>query len=115
MKTIIAGTRTYQPTAADAAWLDHNRHRITEVVCGNARGPDTFGRQWAYGHRIPVTIFAADWDGKGRMAGYLRNSEMARYADVLVAFWDGQSFGTKHMIQCAKHRGLKIIVRRVTA
>ena len=42
------------------------------------------------------------------IAGYLRNKQMAEYADALIAFWDGESKGTKHMIDLAKKNGLKV-------
>jgi hypothetical protein len=35
---------------------------------------------------------------------------MAANADALVAFWDGQSRGTKHMIDIASARGLVVRV-----
>ena len=37
---------------------------------------------------------------------------MAEYADALVAFWDGESKGTKHMIETAKEKGLDIRIKR---
>ena len=44
--------------------------------------------------------------------GYIRNEEMAKNADALVAFWDGESHGTKHMIELANRYGLKVRVKR---
>jgi hypothetical protein len=46
----------------------------------------------------------------GKSAGYIRNDEMAQYADMLIAFWDGTSKGTKHMIDLANKRGIKVVV-----
>ena len=43
-------------------------------------------------------MFNADWNKHGRAAGPMRNKQMADYADVLIAVWDGQSKGTKNMI-----------------
>lgn len=48
----------------------------------------------------------------GKAAGYLRNTEMAKNADALVAFWDGMSLGTRHMIETAKAHGLNVRVKR---
>lgn len=73
-----------------------------ELVCGMARGADLLGLQWAKEYRVPWKEFPAEWDLYGRSAGYRRNAEMADYADVLIAFWDGDSKGTKHMIECMK-------------
>jgi len=33
---------------------------------------------------------------------------MADYADALVAFWDGKSKGTMHMINIAKKKGIQV-------
>lgn len=60
---------------------------------------------------LPVDEFRADWDTHGKSAGYKRNSQMADHADMLIAFWDGKSKGTKHMIDLA--RAKKLIVKVV--
>lgn len=86
--------------------------QITEVVSGTARGPDTVGAQWAVDQEppIPVKEFPANWNTHGKKAGYLRNKEMADYADALLAIWDGKSKGTKHMIDLASKAGLDVWV-----
>ena len=33
---------------------------------------------------------------------------MAKYANALIAFWDGKSKGTKHMIDIATKKGLDV-------
>lgn len=85
---------------------------VTEVVSGGARGADAFGEEWARDRRVPVRVFPADWNRHGRAAGPIRNREMAEYADALVAVWDGESRGTKNMIEEATKRGLKVHVYR---
>lgn len=32
--------------------------------------------------------------------------EMAKSVDVVIVFWDGESLGTKNMIECAKLQGV---------
>jgi alkanesulfonate monooxygenase SsuD/methylene tetrahydromethanopterin reductase-like flavin-dependent oxidoreductase (luciferase family) len=56
------------------------------------------GLKWAEQLGVKVARFPADWDTYGKRAGYLRNEQMAEYADALFAIWDGESKGTKHMI-----------------
>lgn len=73
-----------------------------------ARGADSLGEQYAKERGIPVRYFPADWQTLGKSAGYQRNVQMAAYADALVAFWDGQSKGTKHMIDTARRHKLDI-------
>jgi hypothetical protein len=87
--------------ACNTGKLTYNRTDGT-IVCG----ADGLGEKYARERGYPVTPFPADWS-IGKSAGYIRNKEMAMYADALVAFWDGQSRGTGHMIDLAKKHGLK--------
>ena len=82
------------------------------VVHGTARGADTLGCQWASTWGLSIMPFPADWHTHGKAAGHIRNAEMADYADVLVAFWDGESKGTKGMIDVALKKGLEVHVYR---
>ena len=100
-KLIIAGSREGIPKQAVFSILDEevDLTELTEVVSGGARGVDLFGEQWAYLNNIEVKRFMADWSTHGKKAGMIRNADMGRYADALVAFWDGKSKGTSHMIK----------------
>lgn len=82
----------------------------TEFVCGEARGADTLGKKWAQERGYEVVSFPADWDTYGKSAGYKRNEQMAQYATCLIAFWDGKSKGTAHMIRLAEEHGLNIYI-----
>ena len=79
---------------------------ISEVVSGTARGADKLGERWANENNILVKQFPADWS-LGKQAGYLRNETMGKYCDCALIFWDGQSRGTKHMIDILKRLGKK--------
>lgn len=83
-----------------------------EIVCGEAKGPDTWGRELAERLGLQVASFPADWDTYSKFAGYKRNEDMAKYAaegnGYLVAYWDGKSKGTKHMIRMAQKYNLGI-------
>ena len=98
MKVIIAGSRTFSNYNLLEAEIDNLRLDITEIICGEAKGADSLGKMYAIRHNIPVKSFPAKWDLYGKRAGMIRNQEMGDYADYLIAFWDGQSKGTKHMI-----------------
>lgn len=82
------------------------------VVSGAARGADTAGEEWAEANGIPVESMPASWNEHGKAAGAIRNAEMARNADALIALWDGESPGTRDMIERAKAHGLRIYVHR---
>ena len=86
-------------------------HKIV-IVSGCARGADTLGMRYASENILDVDEYPADWDKYGKKAGYMRNVEMAENADALIAFWDGKSKGTRHMIDIATERNLPIRVIR---
>lgn len=96
----------------------HNDLNKIRVVSGAARGADQLGEQYAKVREYELSRFPADWDGLGKRAGYVRNAEMAKYAmedgnyGVLIAFWDGKSKGTKHMIDLAEKNGLDVHIVR---
>ena len=109
MRVIIAGGRDfsdYERLSERALHLLSAQDQVT-IVCGEARGADSLGKRLAYEKGWEVLSFPADWDKYGKAAGYKRNEEMARNADALIAFWDGKSRGTKHMIDLAKKYGLQ--------
>lgn len=116
MRTIIAGSRTAKYTDVLAALAACSfTEEISEVVCGMARGSDFHSRVWAGLHRIPIKEFPADRGKQGRAAGPIRNRQMADHADALIAVWDGQSPGTRHMIEEAKRKGLQVYVYQFEA
>jgi hypothetical protein len=98
MKVIIAGSRTFTAYQFLCQVLAPERHRITQVLTGGARGADRLGYRWAWKHAITHQRFRAEWERFGKAAGVRRNHQMAQAGDVLIAFWDGQSPGTAHMI-----------------
>ena len=103
-KLIVAGGRDftdYEAAASEITALANGElgERAVSIVSGMARGADALAAQFARDNNIKLYEFPADWDKYGKRAGYLRNAEMADFADGLLAFWDGESRGTKHMIE----------------
>jgi len=112
IKVIIAGGRDFQDwdklvEVCDRVFKDYS---TVEIVSGAANGADKLGERYANERGHQIKKFPADWDKYGKSAGYRRNAEMANYAGALIAFWDGVSRGTSHMINLAKEKGLKILI-----
>jgi hypothetical protein len=80
------------------------------IISGLAKGADTLGCRYAQEAEYPLEGFAAEWGKFGRAAGPIRNKLMAKHADALIAFWDGKSRGTAHMIDYAEEMELKVKV-----
>jgi hypothetical protein len=110
VRTIVAGSRDFTDYALLEQTLD--RHKITVLISGTARGADQLGERYANSHGIPVERFPANWNYHGKSAGFKRNMEMAQKAEALIAFWNG-SPGTSHMIDIAKAYGLVVEVVKV--
>ena len=113
-RVIIAGSRGFNDYELLCRKCDifFSRKKPTEILCGEARGADLLGKKYALERGVRVLYFPANWDRDGKSAGYLRNREMAENADALVAFWDGTSKGTAHMINLAKEKKLMVRVVR---
>ena len=98
MKVIVAGSRSIQNRQDVFRAIDKSPFDLGEIVSGMASGPDSYAIEFAEVLGIPYKTFPAKWKELGKQAGFIRNREMADYADALVAVWDGQSNGTRHMI-----------------
>ena len=110
MKVIIAGGRDFNDYKKLCSYCDYllqNKDNI-EIVSGTAKGTDKLGEQYAEELGYLIKRFPPDWNYFGKRAGYIRNEEMADYADALIAFWDEKSKGTQHMIKIAEKKLLKL-------
>ena len=122
LRIIIAGSRDFndyellKKSAIEIITKKTMLPDLTRIISGGARGADTLGERFANEMGLEISRFIPDWDGLGKRAGYVRNAEMAKFAvednndGMLIAFWDGQSKGTKHMIDLAKRYGLEVHV-----
>jgi len=112
IKVIIAGGRDFDDFNKLCKVCDEflQNHSNIEIVSGAYKGADLLGERYAAERNYPIKQFPADWKRYRKSAGHKRNAEMAAYADVLIAFWDGKSKGTKHMIELATQTGLKVNV-----
>lgn len=114
-RVIIAGSRGFNDQKLLYDFCDKVLANIKDeiiVVSGAARGADYLGMCYANDRGYQIQYFFPEWDKYGKSAGYRRNVQMAENADALIAFWDGESRGTKHMIDIATERGLAVRVKR---
>jgi len=114
-RVVVAGSRSFDDYEKLAYELDvilKGKKNIT-IVSGTARGADRMGERYAAEHGLSVEQFPAEWGTYHKGAGPIRNKKMVQSADVVVAFWDGKSTGTKNIIECAEAENIPCTVIKV--
>jgi hypothetical protein len=109
MKFGIVGTRTFE----DYQFFVKNvsLFYISEIHTGDARGTDYLARKYAEEKNLPLTVHCANWDFWGKAAGPIRNIDLINHVDMILAFWDGKSPGTKQVIEyCMKHKKAFMVI-----
>lgn len=87
----------------------------TTILHGGAHGVDMWADASAYMLGLKTRVMLADWNAHGRSAGFLRNNDMLdTKPDLVLAFWDGQSPGTRHTINEAEKRGIPVNLVMIT-
>ena len=111
MRLIIAGGRDFTNLdlmTSKLDWILKDVDQEVTIISGTARGADQTGEAYAELRGYEVARYPAEWNRYGKSAGYKRNEQMAETATHCVVFWDGQSRGSKHMIDIAKREGLPL-------
>lgn len=113
-RVIIAGSRDFNDYNLLCQWCDYMLQNFLPqnvmIVSGTARGADKLGERYAKERGMQIDAHPANWELHGKSAGYIRNEEMAHYADACILFWDGKSRGTMHMRDLAVKHNLRLKV-----
>jgi len=89
---------------------DYLPEDVTEIVSGGARGVDQSAQNFALQHALKLTEYLPDYRRYGRAAPLKRNITIIENADLVLAFWDGKSRGTKFVIEACKERNVPVEV-----
>lgn len=110
---LVTGSRKYSSRkAVDDVLADFAKsHWPMRVIVGDCpTGADLYARDWCTENNTPCTVFTADWDKHGRAAGPIRNREMVNQKpDIVLAFFEGESRGTRNCVGLAIARGIEVI------
>ncbi len=117
-KLIVAGGRNFNDPkllAKELLSLANETHqdRDVSIISGMAKGADMIAYDFAKKNHVQVYEYPANWYKYGQLdksAGFRRNEQMANAADGLLAFWNGRSPGTKHMIDTMEKLGKPVYV-----
>lgn len=102
MKVAIIGSRNLIVDNLE----DYLPEQTTEIVSGGAKGIDTCARKYALKNKLKLTEFLPKYSLFGKAAPLKRNIEIIEYADIVLAFWDGKSRGTKFVIDNCKKKNI---------
>lgn len=114
-KVVVAGGRDFTNYNLLKEKVDNilSQKKLTHkilILSGKSIGADCLGEIYALENNLEILSYPADWDKFGKKAGVKRNAEMINDADALIAFWNGNSRGTKYMIDIATKKGKMIRV-----
>ena len=109
IRVAVVGNRNYANLERVSNFIK-SLPRGTVIISGGANGVDFSAEYQALMEQRPVFIFRPDWDKYGKAAGYMRNILIVDNCDLVVAFWDYQSKGTKHTIDIAKEKGIPVYI-----
>lgn len=113
-KLIIAGGREFNDfdlvIEHASKMLRGYKAKDVTIISGTAKGADRLGERFAMRYGCNIMRMPADWGTYGKSAGYRRNADMADVADACLVFWNGESKGSRHMIDLAKKKGLRLEV-----
>ncbi len=108
MKVAIVGSRSLD--------VNIDRHIPKEtslIISGGANGIDKLAEKYAKENNIPTLIIEPEYSKYRKNAPLVRNKKIVESADLIIAFWDGISNGTKDVINQANLLGKQIIVHNI--
>ena len=98
----------------DAVFMDQKLSALKKemeiVISGGASGADTLAETWANDNGVPTKIFLPDLERYAKGAYRVRNEQIAKECDMMIAFWDGASKGTQYTIEFARKLNKKVII-----
>ena len=114
----VIGSRNFDDYELLKNYLDERFDKIKYIVSGGASGGDELGRKYAEERGLPVIIFYPRWRDKNgifsRAAGFIRNQEIIKNCDVVIAFWDKVSKGTANSLEIAKRLNKPVTIIEFT-
>lgn len=117
-RVVISGCRDFYDYATAKEFIDFCISDLKElynivIISGGARGADMLGERYAKEEGFALERYPAEWEKFGKIAGPIRNSQMAKLGDFFICFWDGVSPGTKNMIDLIKTLDKPVRIKNV--
>jgi hypothetical protein len=113
MKLAVVGSRniTNEELIFDSInSIANGRLDTLTIISGGARGVDSIAAIWSKQNNVPLIVFTADWKKFGRKAGIVRNNDIIKECDTVLAIWDGKSKGTYHSIKLGYSLNKNVVI-----
>lgn len=114
LKVAVIGSRSLTDYDVVEEAMEPYRNRAGMIVSGGARGTDRLAEEWAKENEVETLIFLPD-PAHGRGGYRIRNEKIVESADMVVAFWDGKSRGTKMVIEMCKDLGVPVEIVKISS
>ena len=114
MKVAIVGSRRFSEPEQVEAYVKSLPPKAS-IITGSASGVDAAATRAARARGIPVQVLPASLDElSDEKKAEARNRRLVEACDVLVAFWDGTSKGTRSTVERALDAGKEVHVYLAT-
>lgn len=110
MRVAVIGSRTITVEHLG----DYIPGGVTVLLSGGAKGVDASAREYAESHGLELRECLPEYTLYGRAAPCKRNRTIVEQVDLVLAFWDGRSKGTRNVIQLCEKLGVPVRVYRWT-
>ncbi len=110
MKIAVVGSRSFNDEMLLRSTIEE--YDASEIISGGAIGADRLAAAWAKDKGVPLKEFLPDYKRYGRAAPIRRNDLIVDAAEMVIAFWDGKSKGTKYTMDYAEKKGknLRLVI-----
>lgn len=108
-RLLVCGSRHWHEPALIRRIVDRLPPE-TVIVHGDSGNADRWAAQFAEKRGLEVDPHPADWARYSKAAGPIRNAEMIKVSELVVAFWDGLSPDTRDTLRQARDAGLTIYI-----
>jgi predicted Rossmann fold nucleotide-binding protein DprA/Smf involved in DNA uptake len=109
MKVAIIGSRKIESKEFIFSNIDKYKSEISAIISGGAVGVDSIAKSYAQSNNIQLLEYIPNYAKFGKAAPLIRNRQIIDSCEMVLAFWDTKSKGTKYAMDYAKKQNKRVI------
>jgi hypothetical protein len=110
MKIAVIGSRNFTNDKLMDSELKKYKSKVKLIISGGAKGADSLAEKWAIKNNVITKMFRPDVAKFAAGAHFERNKAMVYECELLIAFWDGKSKGTKFTVDFARSNKKRLVL-----